>query len=255
MLLNPVPLPAFQDNYIWCLVRDGQALVVDPGDAAVVSAWLEQNRLTLSTILITHHHPDHVGGLTALKAAHQTVVYGPDEDIDGLDVVLGGDEQLDLIPFGKFKVIAVPGHTRGHIAFHLPEQELLFCGDTLFSAGCGRLFEGTAAQMYASLQALAALPDSTRVCCTHEYTQANLRFAAAVEPANPDCQARTEEVRHLRQHGRASLPVPLGQERLYNPFLRCDEPAVMAAASRFAGHPLAPGIPVFAVLRGWKDRF
>ncbi|MCD6060154.1 MAG: gloB2 [Moraxellaceae bacterium] len=255
MSLYPVPLPAFRDNYIWCLSRDGRALVVDPGDATVVEGWLERNGLELECVLVTHHHPDHVGGLEALKRHHHPRVFGPDEGITGIDVVLAGGEELDLGRFGRATVMAVPGHTLGHIAYYLPEHELLFCGDTLFSAGCGRLFEGTARQLHDSLHSLAALPDSTLVCCTHEYTQANLRFAAAVEPGNPDRAEREEEVQALRSQGRPSLPVVLGKERLYNPFLRCTVPSVTAAASAFAGQSLQPGVQVFAALRGWKDVF
>lgn len=255
MPLQPVALPAFLDNYLWALSHDGQALVVDPGDAAVVEAWLTAHGLRLTTILITHHHPDHTAGLATLKARHRPRVYGPDEAIDGLDQVLQGGESLALAPFGTARVLAVPGHTRGHIAYHFPGHDLLFCGDTLFSAGCGRLFEGTPPQLYQSLQALAALPDATRICCAHEYTLANLRFAAAVEPANPDLAARAQEAQALRERGLPTLPVRLAAERRYNPFLRCSEPAVVAAASREAGRPLPPGPEVLAALRAWKDHF
>lgn len=255
MLLNPVALPAFRDNYIWGLAREGAALVVDPGDAAVVEAWLAREGHSLRTVLVTHHHADHTAGVPALKARHGCRVLGPAEDIAGLDQVLRGGETLDLAPFGDARVIAVPGHTRGHIAFHFPEQDLLFCGDALFSAGCGRLFEGSAAQLYASLQALAALPGATRICCAHEYTEANLRFAAAVEPANPARAAREHEVRSLRDRGLPTLPVSLAQELDYNPFLRYREPAVAAATAGHAGHALAPGEPVLAALRAWKDVF
>lgn len=255
MSLHVVALPAFLDNYVWALAHAGQALVVDPGDAGVVEDWLAAHDLRLTTILITHHHADHTAGLAALKARHRPRVYGPDEAIEGLDDLLHGGETLALAPFGTARVLAVPGHTLGHIAYHLPAQDLLFCGDTLFSAGCGRLFEGTPAQLYQSLQALAALPDATRVCCTHEYTLANLRFAAAVEPANPDRATRERQALALREQGLPTLPVRLAEERRYNPFLRCDEPAVMAAASREAGRPLMPGAEVLAALRAWKDHF
>lgn len=249
------PLPALADNYIWTLVAGDEALVVDPGDAAVVERWLADHGLRLRTVLVTHHHADHVAGLLPLKDSHAPVIHGPDEGIAGVDRVLRGGETLSLGPFGEGQVLAVPGHTRGHIAYYLPSLDVLFCGDTLFSAGCGRLFEGTAAELHASLAALAALPDRTRVCCTHEYTLANLRFAAAVEPGNADREARERAVRRLRNAGQPSLPVTLGEERTYNPFLRCHEPAVVAAASRQAGETLAPGLPVLAALRRWKDRF
>lgn len=255
MTLQAIPLPAFHDNYIWCLVRDGQALVVDPGDARVVEDWLAAEKLTLHTLLITHHHPDHIGGLGALKERHQPVIFGPAEDIRGLDHVLAGGETLALPPFGPVRVLATPGHTRAHLSYHLPEANLLFCGDTLFSAGCGRLFEGTAAEMHQSLQTLAALPDTTQVCCSHEYTASNLRFARTVDADNPELQKREAEVSALRAAGRPSLPVSLGREKAVNPFLRSREPALVQAVSQETGHPVAPGLETFAALRAWKDRF
>lgn len=251
----PIALPAFRDNYIWALARDGRALVVDPGDADVVEAWLAESGLALDVILVTHHHMDHVGGLAALCARHPARVYGPDEGIPGLDRVVHGGETLDLGPFGEARVLAVPGHTQGHIAFHLPGDGLLFCGDVLFSAGCGRLFEGTPADLQEALARIVALPTATLVCCAHEYTEANLRFALAVDPDNPDLQARCREVAALRSRGQPTLPVRLGDEARYNPFLRCDAPVVVTAASRQAGAPLAPGLPVLAALRAWKDVF
>lgn len=255
MPLNPVALPAFRDNYVWGLARDGLALVVDPGDATVVDAWLEREGLALQTILVTHHHADHTAGVAGLKARHGARVLGPAEGIDGLDQVLHGGESLALPPFGAARVLAVPGHTLGHIAFHFPDADLLFCGDALFSAGCGRLFEGTATDLHTSLAALAALPGETRICCAHEYTEANLRFAAVVEPSNPAQQARQREVRSLRERGLPTLPVSLAQELRYNPFLRCTEPGVIHEVSRHAGRELSPGEPVLGALRAWKDVF
>lgn len=255
MIMHPIALPAFRDNYLWCLVHEDHALVVDPGDAVVVEQWLADQQLTLSHILITHHHDDHIGGLNALLQRHKPMVYGPKEDIAGIAQLLDGGETLMLEGFGRIEVMAIPGHTRAHIAYYLADAELLFCGDTLFSAGCGRLFEGTAAQMYQSLQDLAALPDSTQVCCTHEYTEANLRFAAVVEPDNSFRQQRSLEVAALRSEGKPSLPVLLAQERHYNPFLRCSSPSVIKRTSIEAGQALAAGLATFTALRAWKDRF
>lgn len=254
-----VALPAFDDNYVWLvpgLTGPGRALVVDPGDAAVVETGLAAHGLSLEAILVTHHHADHVGGIEALCAARPGLaVYGPaGEVIPGRTHALRGGDTVELPSLGlRFAVIGVPGHTAGHIAYY--GHETLFCGDTLFSAGCGRLFEGTAAQMQGSLDRLAALPGATRVCCTHEYTAANLRFAQAVEPHNAALAARTREVAGLRAADQPSLPVSLSAERTYNPFLRVREPDVRAAAARFAGGDLEGPVAVFAALRRWKDGF
>lgn len=251
--MEPLPLPAFDDNYIW-LLRDatGRALVVDPGDAAPVLAALDDGPPP-HAILLTHHHGDHVGGVRALLARWPgTPVHAPrDERIDANRRVEDGDA-LAVGPW-QFRVLAVPGHTRSHVAY--VGEGLLFCGDTLFSLGCGRLFEGTPAQMHASLSRLAALPGDTRVCCAHEYTLANAAFALAVDPDNAALQARTRDIQALRAAHRPTLPVRLADERACNPFLRCQEPAVRAAAQRHAGRPLADAAAVFGALRAWKDGF
>ena len=257
-MLEVSPVRAFSDNYLW-LIRGPDnrrgAVVVDPGDAAPVEAALEQQGLALKAILVTHHHPDHVGGVQALAARHGAGVFGPARERlpcefqprDDGDVVSLADLGLE------FHVMAVPGHTLGHIAYH--GHDALFCGDTLFSAGCGRLFEGTPIQMLGSLDRIAALPDDTHVYCAHEYTLSNLRFAAAVEPGNADVLDTLEAVRELRARDGISLPTTLGRERRINPFLRCREPAVRAAAEARAGAPLPGPVDVFAVIRGWKDEF
>lgn len=246
-----VPLPAFFDNYIWAMALDGHALVVDPGDPAVINTWLQTHQLRLETILVTHHHADHTGGLAELMLRDGVTSIGPDENISGLSRIIHGEEELDLGRFGRTHALPVPGHTRAHVAFYLPSQQLLFAGDTLFSAGCGRLFEGTAAQMHDSLQRLSTLPEDTLLCCTHEYTLSNLRFAAAVEPANEAVRQRQQEVEALRAQGLPSLPVRLGREKAYNPFLRCHLPELARAAQMGT----APPLEVFAALRAWKDRF
>lgn len=255
MPVDLVPLPALQDNYIWCLASAGQALVVDPGDSEVVEHWLDARGLEPAGILVTHHHRDHVAGLDRLRERFRPPVFGPDEDIAGIDHLVQDGDVLEPGPFGPLQVLAVPGHTRGHVAYYLPGEGLLFCGDTLFSAGCGRLLGGSAAQLHASLERLATLPDDTRVCCAHEYTLANLRFAAAIEPGNAARKAREAEVLALRQEQRPSLPVRLGREKAYNPFLRCREPAVVERTRLLSGQAVVPGEETFAALRRLKDHF
>lgn len=255
------PLPAFTDNYFWLLERGGRAAVVDPGDAAPVERALAQRGLALAAILVTHHHADHVGGLGPLTSGRDVPVYGPAAEaaaIGGLTHPLREGDRVRLPALGvDFEVWEVPGHTLGHIAYvaDRPGHGFVLCGDTLFSAGCGRLFEGTPEQMHRSLSRLAALPADTRVYCTHEYTLANLAFAAAVEPDRPALREEIARVRALRQAGAPSLPSSIGRERRINPFLRVAEPGVAAAARRHSGQALAAPLDVFAALRRWKDGF
>ncbi|MBA3998011.1 MAG: hydroxyacylglutathione hydrolase [Candidatus Accumulibacter sp.] len=254
-----VPIPAFRDNYIWLLRHGASAVVVDPGAARPVLDYLARERLSLTAILITHHHADHQGGVAELLAHCAAEVFGPAaESITGLDRPLRGGERIR--PAGleaAFDVLPVPGHTLGHLAYYRPG--LLFCGDTLFGAGCGRLFEGSPAQMAASLARLAALPDDTAVYCAHEYTEANLRFALAVEPGNPELQRRARDAAALRAEGRPTVPSTIGLERATNPFLRCGEAAVIAAArereSPEGRNSAADPLAVFTALRAWKDVF
>ena len=252
-----IPIPAFADNYLW-LLHDGQrALIVDPGDAQPVQHALQENGLQLASILVTHHHADHTGGVDALREATGATVHGPArEQIPGPFHKLRGGDTVNALGLG-FEVIDVPGHTAGHIAFYTPDVDgrpLLFCGDTLFSGGCGRLFEGTPAQMLASLDRLAALPGNTRVCCTHEYTLSNLRFALAVEPDNGELISYHARCVDLREHGKPTLPTSIAQELLINPFLRTRQATVMAAARRFdpAAHD---DNTVFDAIRQWKNQF
>ena len=253
-------LPAFDDNYIWLLRADGHVAVVDPGDAVPVLGHLAQTGDRLCAILATHHHGDHVGGVAELLARFPVPVYGPAlENIPGVTHPLSGGEHIELPEINVgFDIIAVPGHTRGHIAYYGPslaEHGAVFCGDTLFGAGCGRLFEGTAAQMQASLARLAALPAPTFVYCAHEYTQSNLRFAAAVEPDSIAVQRRSEQVARDRAAGRATVPSRIRLELDTNPFLRWDAPAVRAAAAGRLGHVPADAVETFAAIREWKNRF
>ena len=252
-------LPAFEDNYIWALVDDdGDALVIDPGDAAPVLA-ASGNGLWPAAVLLTHHHPDHAGGVAALRARWPTLpVFAPEDDRIPDATGRVGDGDTVAVKNWRLSVLAVPGHTRSHIAFHGGGTEgppHLFCGDTLFSLGCGRLFEGTPAQMLASLERLAALPASSLVCCGHEYTLANAAFASTVDPHNPALHARIEEARGMRQAGRPTLPVTLASEVATNPFLRVDSDAVRAAVSHRLGKPAADRVEAFATLRQWKNDF
>ena len=255
--MTPIALPAFTDNYIWMLHDGRNAVVVDPGDAAPVIAALDELQLALAAILVTHHHADHVGGVNALRARLHGRVYGPKrERIPEPFVPLADGDVVEVLGL-HFEVIDVPGHTAGHIAYFQrtgAEAPLLFCGDTLFSGGCGRLFEGTPEQMHHSLARLAALPGATRVCCTHEYTLSNLKFARAVEPHNDDLAAYNAWCEAQRAEGLPTLPSTVAQELRINPFLRCGLPAVVQTA-RHHGASTDDPTAVFAALRRWKNEF
>lgn len=256
-----IPLPAFSDNYLWLWQQGTQAVVVDPGDATPVLAALARDNLTLTTILVTHHHADHVGGVAQLHQATGAVVYGPArEDVPApFTPVMAGDS-FDVLG-QALSVIDVPGHTAGHVAYFLPNAKphpVLFSGDTLFSGGCGRIFEGTPAQMLASLDALAALPSDTRICCAHEYTLSNLRFARAVEPHNTALQAYEAQCQQWRANAQPTLPAQLGNELQINPFLRARHPDVRRAVAQQAHLSMDEqhnDVAVFAALREWKNNF
>jgi hydroxyacylglutathione hydrolase len=259
-MLSLLPVPAFRDNYIWLLYdHSGHCLIVDPGDAAAVEAALATHGLTPTAILVTHHHPDHTAGIHALLAHYSVPVYGPaGETIPACSHPLRDGDRLQFpAPAVSWEVMTVPGHTLGHIAYVSTDANppLLLAGDTLFSGGCGRLFEGSPAQMLASLDRLAALPEQTLLLCTHEYTAANLRFARSLLPEDAALQAREDEVTEQRRQGLPSLPSTLAEEKRSNLFLRCDEPAVASAVAENGVKEPFDRLSVFTALRARKDHF
>lgn len=253
-MFDVMRIPAFKDNYIWLLRKGASAVVVDPGDADPVLEVLDSEKLVLDSILITHHHKDHQGGVARLLEFFPAQVFGPaQESITGRTHALRGGERIWLSSFSAtMQVIAVPGHTLGHLAYL--GRGCLFCGDTLFAGGCGRIFEGSPAQMHDSLMRLAALPEDTLIYCAHEYTEANLRFALAVESGNRILASRANEVAVLRAKGMATVPSSLAVEKATNPFLRCQVPEVRIAA-RERGSSSDDDIAVFAAIREWKNTF
>ena len=251
---------AFNDNYIWCILDAEQqrCALVDPGDADVCINYIEKNELTLTDILITHHHSDHVGGLEKLIQYSKSnnlplTVYGPaSEKIKHLDITLKENDLVTILN-QQFTVFDIPGHTSGHIAFFTDGK--LFCGDTLFSGGCGRLFEGTPAQMHHSLAKLAALPNNTNVYCAHEYTLANLNFARTIEPNNSQLNEYYDKVVKLRAQNKSSIPTSIGIEKQINPFLRSDVSDVKYIAEQKSSKTLPTPVEVFAIIRELKDNF
>ena len=248
------PIPAFNDNYIWILTNsDKKAWVVDPGDATPVIEYLEREKLILEGILITHHHKDHTGGVNSLKETYSVKAYGANVK-DCTDEILNDGNKVTVLGT-EFNTLSIPGHTLDHVGFYAPKEQILFCGDTLSYGGCGRLFEGTPEQMYQSLQKLATLPDETRVYATHEYTQANLKFASAVEPDSPYILKAIHETDQIRNRNLPTLPTTIGDEKCHNPFLRSHQPPVIAAATEQSGSLVIDPVEVFATIRQWKDNF
>jgi len=256
-------IPAFSDNYLWLIEAAGRAVLVDPGDAGPVQAMLDARGLRLEAILLTHHHPDHIGGVDALLERGPVPVYGPLAEsalIPAIDHPLDDGDRVELAAMGlELEVMSVPGHTLGHIAYYQPPRGqthgLLFCGDTLFIGGCGKLFEGTPSQMYGSLCRLAELAPDTLVYCAHEYSFTNFCFAAAVEPGNVRVAAELARLRGLREAGLPTVPGTIAAERALNPFLRCTEPGIRLALERHSKEMLTGAEEVFAALRRWKDEF
>ena len=254
-MLNIFPIPAFKDNYIWVMHDHQYAAVVDPGDAAPVLAYLDSHKLKLAAILCTHHHNDHVGGICKLAELYNVPVYGPQfEEIACISHPLGDGDAVAIPELNlQLNVMDIPGHTHGHIAYRGADG--VFCGDTLFGCGCGRLFEGTAVQLFHSLKRLANLPDEIKVYCAHEYTESNIRFALACEPDNAQLKQRQTDARALRAAGRPTLPSTIALEKATNPFLRCTEPSVIATTMKMMQIKETDEISIFTALRTWKNNF
>jgi len=256
-MLTMITIPAFDDNYIWLLHQQGNknCVVVDPGDEEPVLEALKKYQLELEAILITHHHPDHIGGVESLVSVTGASVYGPaKENIPAMKYPLKESDNVRLPKSGlNFNVFDVPGHTKGHIAYLT--EDILFTGDSLFAGGCGRIFEGTPEQMYQSITKLANLPDETKIYCAHEYTLSNLTFALAVEPDNNDIANRLEQVKSDRTQGIPTVPTTMGLEKATNPFLRCHLNTLIEAAKSYSGIQPNTEIETFATIRGWKDSF
>jgi hydroxyacylglutathione hydrolase len=258
-MMKITPVPAFKDNYIWMLHDQRYAVAVDPGDAAPVLAWLQSNKITLAAILCTHHHDDHSGGICELLEVYNVPVYGPRlENIECVSHAVGEGDVVSILELNiEIKVLDIPGHTRGHVAYLFSRngEYDVFCGDTLFGCGCGRLFEGTPEQLLSSLQILARLPDNTQVYCAHEYTEANIRFALACEPGNAQLKQRETDAHALRAAGCPTLPSTIALEKATNPFLRCTQPEVIHAAQINGATISSNELAVFTALRKWKNNF
>ncbi|MDP1539881.1 MAG: hydroxyacylglutathione hydrolase [Moraxellaceae bacterium] len=248
------PIACFLDNYIWCIQVENSLWVVDPGDASPVLEYLHQHSLSLGGILLTHHHADHTGGVNALLAHKNVAVYGPEETNQWATTLVAGGSTLDL-PIGQAQILFVGAHTRGHIAYYIASAKALFCGDTLFSAGCGRLFEGTPEDLELALSCINSLPADTKLYPTHEYTLSNLAFAKRVEPDNNAIVEYTQWVHAQRDQEKPSLPTTLALERQVNPFLRATSATIVQQVSEHAKRPISAGLDTLASLRAWKDNF
>lgn len=248
------PIACFLDNYIWCLQVENNLWVVDPGDAEPVLAYINQHALSLAGILLTHHHADHTGGVNALLAHKEVPVYGPEETQQWASHIVHGGDTLDL-SMGQAQILFVGAHTRGHIAYYFASAKALFCGDTLFSAGCGRLFEGTPADLERALACINSLPADTKLYPTHEYTLSNLAFAQRVEPDNAEISDYSQWVQAQRDQALPSLPTHLALERQVNPFLRTNSATIVQQVSEHMQQPVTAGLETLAGLRAWKDNF
>lgn len=251
-MLTLIPLPAFEDNYIWVLHDGHHAVAVDPGDPAPLDAFLDAHQLTLTAVLITHHHRDHTGGTAALRRRHNCAVYAPDNPAIAASHRVRGGDTIDIAePALHFEVLATPGHTLDHLSY--VGHDCLFCGDTVFGCGCGKLFEGTPAMMAASLDAILALPDGIRVCSAHEYTLSNIDFAKTIDGTNPALLERECADRDARAHGKPTLPSTLALEKATNPFLRFHHPDMAAFATGYLRRPAPAPADVFGAIRAAKD--
>lgn len=249
-----IPIPAFRDNYIWALHNGDQAVVVDPGDAAPVLEWLKASNIQLQAILCTHRHHDHTGGIRELVQVYNVPVYGPQQEhIPELTHPVTEGDWINFQDLPSIQVLEIPGHTSGHVAYL--SDEFIFCGDTLFGCGCGRIFDGTAEQLHHSLKRLASLPADTQVFCAHEYTEANIRFALLCEPGNQDLQQRQETTRLIRQTGQPSLPSTIDLEKATNPFLRCNQPEIAENVQRHTTQSDLKDneLAVFTALHAWRS--